>query len=292
MRGPRKLCLWGKAYAIITAMNSRNSAGVGSVRVAIGGYTIFEVLIVLAVSTVMLASVIAMMSGRQGKAETNQAVRDLEARLQTTASDVASGYFPNGYTCTAATSITVAATPNTGQNKGCISLGKAVVFRAGDMRTIPMVGRRVGVTSGVDVTNLTEATLTSISGRGTGPDATENYNFRYGLKVKKVVRLSDNTVNIGGIAFVPQLAGGTSNPISGSRSVLLYEMSGTSPSTDPFNSDSGNKIDTNGLTLLPGGALICLESGNGQKAEITVGGNNSQTATAVMIDTGVRNACR
>ncbi len=265
------------------------------------GYTILEVLIVLAVTTTLFLGVVLLLSGRQGQTETTQAVRDFESKIQNIASDVSNGFFPNGYTCTADTAgspVTVnnpIATPSSvGANVGCISIGKVIVFDTADADILTVVGRQfVSIIGGSDVSTIAETKPVAVARAG-GPDVTDNYPYRFGLRVTKMVRLSDNITSVGAVAFMSQLSGGVgaSNPTTGSRSTLLYGLSSTTtPNTDPVITTATKVSVTANFYAIPDGVRLCLLGGNGQKAEITIGANGSQTATFVSIDNGVNSVC-
>lgn len=65
------------------------------------GYTIVEVLIVLAVSGAILASSISVFSGRRGATDFSQAMYDLQSKFQSYANSASSASLPSGeaYTC-------------------------------------------------------------------------------------------------------------------------------------------------------------------------------------------------
>ena len=128
-----------------------------------------------------------------------------------------------------------------------------------------------------------------------GANVTEPYGYKYGLKVTKVVKISDAST-LQAIGFLAQLGDGGSNPVTGSRSTLLYGISGSTPSINSAQIIA-NVINDQSVVPYPslqpvsGGIRICLLSTNGKKAEITVGEGGSQTATNVFIDGGVGNEC-
>lgn len=273
-------------YAILTDMKRRWSAG----------YTILEVMIVLTVSALLFAAVARTLSGRRSQNESTQAVRDFESKLQGVANDVINGYYPNGFNCSAdagGSAVNLTATTSTGgTNVGCIFLGKVIAFDSTDADIITTIGRQyIGAIGSADVSNLTEAKPVAVA--ISGADVTDNYVYNYGLRVTKMVQLSDNNTNVGAIAFMSQLSGGIggSNPLTGSRSVLLYGMNGTTPNTDSTTTTAG-KINASGsLIALPDGVRICLRGGNDQKAEVTVGAGGNQTSTFVTLDSGVDSVC-
>lgn len=67
------------------------------------GYTVIEVMIVLAVTMVLFFSVVTLFSGRQGKTQFKQSMFDLESAIQSYANQVSTGTFPDAdeYSCQA-----------------------------------------------------------------------------------------------------------------------------------------------------------------------------------------------
>jgi type II secretory pathway pseudopilin PulG len=99
------------------------------------GYTIVEVLIVLAVSMMLLVSAGFFISRRQAKTEFAQAIRSLQGEIQQTMNEVASGYYPNlsGINCFVTPPNTIMLNSNPGNdtqgsNKDCIFLGRVLQF--------------------------------------------------------------------------------------------------------------------------------------------------------------------
>ena len=123
-------------------MKSRLAA---RVHISGAGYTILEVLIVMAVTGVIFMATILTFGGRQATTEFTQGVRDYESKIQNVANDVYSGFYPNGYQCTAnpgtAPHIDAAPVPGrSGANIGCISLGKVIAAHATTSDVITIVG--------------------------------------------------------------------------------------------------------------------------------------------------------
>jgi prepilin-type N-terminal cleavage/methylation domain-containing protein len=60
-----------------------------------GGYTIVEVLIVLAISAVLLLSALTLLNGRSSSTQFNQAMQDLASKIQSYATQATSGAVPD-----------------------------------------------------------------------------------------------------------------------------------------------------------------------------------------------------
>jgi type II secretory pathway pseudopilin PulG len=274
---------WGKAYAILTGMKRRNSAG----------YTILEVMIVLAVTTALFVGVAVLFGGRQGQTQTEQSVRDLESKIQNITNDVATGYFPNGIKCTATSTpadpvVPSAAPATAGSNSGCIFLGKIASFANDKINLLSIVGRQFtgAIGNSSATSSLGEAVPVAVQ---INP---ESYSYNYGLKPIKIYDMANDTTQYGAIAFMNQLGGGSggASPLTGSRSILLYGITGT-VINDSIGTASGKAGVAGNYVALTKGARICLLGGNGKRAEITVGAGGGQVGTNVTIDKGVSSAC-
>lgn len=125
----------------------------GGYREAIAGFTVVEVLIVLAVSGLLAISAMVLINGRQAKAEFTTGINGFQQQLQQIVNEVASGYFPNltGFSCDIlpAQSQRVAFSDAAGggaqgSNKNCIFLGKGIQFgldsSSAQIATYPFVG--------------------------------------------------------------------------------------------------------------------------------------------------------
>jgi type II secretory pathway pseudopilin PulG len=273
-------------------------------RRAAAGYTILEVMIVMAVTAMLFMMTVIAFNGRQGETETTQTVRDFEAKIQGVANDVANGYFPNGFRCTADTvgsDVDLFPAPDSasvGANAGCIFLGKVMAFGSTSAYIFTVVGRQFERTIGsLDSSTLLLAKPKAVAQTG-GPDVTETYPYKFSLRVTRMLRLSDNSP-VGAIAFMSELGGATggSNPLTGSRSTLLYGINTTTTPTADSIADLSNKItyvdasDSFNFVAIPDGVRICFLGTNGRKAEMTIGAGGNQTSTFVSIDSGASSVC-
>jgi type II secretory pathway pseudopilin PulG len=263
------------------------------------GYTITEVLIVLAVTTTIFIAVAAAFSGRQDKAQFNQSVRNFESSLQTIISEVANGNYKSGNVCTV-TSGTPALTGTVAQpgtNTSCIFLGKVVVGRQNTYDVITVLGRRLN-SSNKPVVDLSEASPTAIISPTNSPvDLTVIYGLSYGLTIRKIYSLSSggaNNASYGSFALLYELSGGAGNSGtgSGSRGIMLYGVNGN---TSPVDIGTTPTVNASNLVPLPYGLRICLLSGTNPatdtRAELTIGANQTQSTISVLLDTGTSGAC-
>lgn len=131
---------------------------------SIGGYTVVETLIFLAVTSFIFISAVLLISGRQARAQFQSGVRGFETRLADVANDVGTGYYRNsGSTrqCSEGVNGPQFSTVNTnlGTNQNCVFVGTVIKLGDGGNREsflqFTMAGLRQ---SGTDnVTSLAQA---------------------------------------------------------------------------------------------------------------------------------------
>jgi type II secretory pathway pseudopilin PulG len=126
---------------------------------AVSGYTIVEILIVLAISTLLLVSATTLLSGQQGETEFNQTMQDLSSKIQSYIDQVSTGAFPDttGYNCNISGSRALLSAGGGAQstNQACLFLGRAIeVVTVGDGKDkiyiYTMLGNRNYWASGAD----------------------------------------------------------------------------------------------------------------------------------------------
>ena len=159
-----------------------------------GGYTIVEVLIVLVVSLVVFFAAVTVFSGKQGKTEFAQAMRDVESQIQAAINDVRVSTYPDAsnYICAidplSQRPRLTSGTSGTGTNTACIFLGKAIhlIPNTGStpdgLKVYTVLGNRTKIGSNEAITNFDEVNAEPIMGLGGNPDLTESYNIIFGIR--------------------------------------------------------------------------------------------------------------
>ena len=264
-----------------------------------GGFTIIEVMIVLAVSGMLFISAAVMISGRQNQTAFDQAIQQVQSQVQQTLNEVSTGYYPNksDFSCTAGAQPSLSAiASNQGTNTGCIFLGKAIQFSISGtdperFAVYTIAGlQNIGTcaTESVCLGNakpmvVAPSVLHSASGY---PDNSTEEQLQHGLRVVRAwYKNGGADVEIGGIAFVNSLLqAGSSSIVSGTGSVNIVALDGTSLGVakdvmaDTMNSDGGNKIAA-GTVNPSGGIFVCFESGGTQDyAILQIGGDSRDLA--------------
>ncbi len=262
------------------------------------GYTIIEVLIVLAVSSILLVAAIFTLSGQQRKTEFDQAIHDIETQINDTVNDVTTGFYPNtdNFNCDGG-GLAPVLTPGSnsqGANKDCIFIGRVMHFgeqgSGGENYNIyTVVGKRQ--TAGRDVTSFNETHPTAIaktvSSPPSFPESIEKKSLQYGLKVIKMYYTTGITnTDIASVGFFATLATG-GNMQTGTFAVDLIPIPSALDSASTQIAGAINGLDNNSVKNPDGGVTICFESGGtAQHGIIKLGSNNRQLTTDLAIRNG------
>ena len=142
------------------------------------GFTIIEVLIVLAVTASLFILAVVYVGGKQSKTEFQVGSRQIQQQFQQVISDVQNGYYPSNAELQCAVSaqgVSLRKVANTsqGSNDACIFVGKTIVIGGNnnaEYMVYSLAGRRLN-TSGQEVSNVQEARPVAITPINTDIDA-------------------------------------------------------------------------------------------------------------------------
>ena len=236
------------------------------------GFTIVEVLIFLAVSSALMVSAFALISGSQDKASFTQSINDVQQQIDSVINNVANGYYSAGETqrkCTLNNGVPdFDPDPNNTVDRGssaqCIFLGRFIAFEDGSDEYIVYNVAGARQIAGSDVKTMAEANPTII------PDTEQKYTLKNGLTFEKdPVGVTNNA-----FGFFNGLGNGISD--SGYQQASFYGFKSSASQLLPtgFAQDFDyGKDPTNGYAL-------CFNSGTtNQSGVITIGGSG-RTATS------------
>lgn len=176
------------------------------------GYTIVEIMVVLAISGIIFISGFALFNGQGAETNFNQAMSDLSSKLSTEAKSVSASQFygAQGYDCKASGSPPRATLSASGGSSGaanqdCLSIGKAFEAITGsrDIFIYNVLGNRLfysGATSLGPASSLAEAnpTIATVD----GADLTTDYKLAGGVKI-----ISSQITNLAGTQSSSSLVG-------------------------------------------------------------------------------------
>lgn len=284
------------------------------------GYTIVEVIIVLAVSSALLTSALLAFNGQAGRTEFATTVRDFDSRLQDIINDVSTGYYPNNgkIVCTSMpgpgggiTITTSGPAVELGTNGDCIFLGKVILFtpngKSSKFQVFTVAGRRLKDLS-IPATQLSEVKPQLIERGRTQqtsyPEVSETVDLGGSIKFT-TVNYSETTTppsNLSfAIGFFSTLGSyGANGLASGSNTLELRGFGVGGPMStligiNPVSIDFVDNFHANAPSLVSnpitsGSVEICLASQSSkQVGKVTIYGASKQLKVDSVIQTG--NAC-
>lgn len=200
------------------------------------GYTILEVMIFLAITSVMFIYAVVAIGGRQKQIEYNQSVRDLESTIADVVNDVSAGYYPKSTTITCSVSgsgalaraVFSAGTTEQGGSSDCALVGKTLIFNASDG---PQDGFTLGTLAGIKppLSQIARPTALEMKPRmvydltpGINANFNENKTLRYGLKVTKIFNNDTPTKTYGLLALVSNFDASQASQKNGLMQTTLF----------------------------------------------------------------------
>ena len=274
------------------------------------GYTILEVMLFLAISSLMFVIAATAVSGKQARAEFQQGLQSTNDTIRQVMNDVSNGQFDsrtdtssgdlvNVFKCTpgmTGMNIDTSSTVKQGQNKGCIFMGKIIRLSANTNSFVihTLVGRQFNgsdISDGVP-TNMTQANLDYVPALTT-PGTKFKWDIDY-------TNAWDNTVSpkadIGALAVIKSFASTSASTLaSGSQDVFIVPIPTAGGSTSsPANMRDYLRAHPNPPSSLD--VTICFDSGSGQYGAIQIGGTSSngqgqKTTTNVKISNSTITGC-
>jgi prepilin-type N-terminal cleavage/methylation domain-containing protein len=278
-------------------------------KVALSGFTVIEVMIVLAVTGLLFATSIVLISGKQNQTAFDQSIRQIQSQIQQVINEVSIGYYANlgDVQCSgggSAVTLTKAAGTPQGSNSGCIFLGKALQFQVDtkdpeEFNVYSIAALQKGGPGGVDSSTLAEARPKVIapSSAETGlPDSTTVDTLQNGLTtVKMWYNGGVGNRDIGVVAFTSSLAKFNSTTgaiMSGSQQVRVVPIDDNNVKSKLGQSKT-SAVDVINSNLPTGtldpsaGVFICFASGGtDQSGLITIGNNGRQLSVKLDIKSG------
>ncbi len=259
------------------------------------GFTIVEVMIVMAVTSALFVAVALTMAGKQRKAEFLQATNDIHAVTQQTINEVSAGFYPskNDFRCvqTAGPAITIMSTAEEqGTNQSCVFLGKVMYFGQSPVsdretfNTFSIAGLRSATTLATSAPTVIQNDVI---------DTTVPGLLKYGLSVRSV-KYNDTVgdsaagdVNVGAVAFITA-AGDIDvegNYKSGSQQVDLVPVPSTAlnrtKATMITNIDA--YLETATVVNPRNGVKICFVGADNLTALVTIGSNGHDLLTKLEV---------
>lgn len=243
------------------------------------GYTIVEVLIVLAVSGMMFLIAANFINGKQAKTSFMEGTNDMVSVLQNMINDVSDGHYsdiPLGCNGTAAgISFPAAGGPSQGSNQSCVFLGKLISFYGPSQTETTKYQIFLIAASRLISGALPQSGVSAIPSNPN--DVTTDGTIPQNLYVSKMLVNGTTAYNIG-IAQGLGTADVNGDYVSGTQSTgLIYSNNLLNPTTN--YKAPGTEGIVSGAAIRPAKrASICL-SDEQRYAVIFIGGTAAQKST-------------
>ena len=246
------------------------------------GYTVFEALIFIVISSFIFVSAWGLFSGRQDQTQYQQAIRELDGHIQAMLNDVSTGFFPrqDDYSCTAGSNpdrVNLASgVSGQGANQDCMFLGKFMEIddSTGEWRmtVTTIAGLRPELGSNWDNV-VAEAKPTPVNDPG-GVSLNEARAFAWGLSLVDITDQDGVSINGFGALSDTGSASSSGDIRSGNRNISLYKLtSSIAQGAGVFTPEPVSSDDA---------VYLCLESPNGsQKGVIIIGKDGRQLSTSI-----------
>lgn len=250
------------------------------------GYTIVEVMVVLAVSGMMFVIAAGFVNGKQARTAFTYGSNELASRLQDTIEQVTDGQYSDiSLQCTYSSgtgtnpNAVPTGTEQQGTNSNCVFLGKVLHFATDGNRAkydvFPMAGGRVGVND-TPITELVNAKPKVINSLITVEDTPQQLDI-VNIKVTSSTGVTGNSYMIGFFQSQGSFDSSTNSLDNGIQVVRPYYVDSAG---DNLSKDAA-------VTLINGGGIvearsidICLTDGT-RYASILLGVDGGQLATTV-----------
>lgn len=207
-----------------------------------GGFTLFEVMITMAISGSMLMIAVITFGGQQRKTQFNQSLRSISSQISDSINDTATGYFPfSTKTCTGGgigRPTFLGGSPEAGTNIGCVFLGKALVFGKSKVDSYPVVGN-----SALTATTFSTAHPTLVA------EVVESKEYQWGAELYDVL-WPDNTSHkdTGGMLLFVSSPNGTGTAANGRLNSGIQRVNSYSSGNPAVDSPSINSQLNNTYT--------------------------------------------
>lgn len=249
-----------------------------------GGFTIVETLITLAVSSALFVTIMTAFSGRQGRVEFAQGVRDIESHLQDVANDVSNGYYPSGSNrqCSVlngSLDFSAVTASTQGTSNACVFAGKAIFF---NKNTTP--GKVVSYSLAGDKLASSLATLKqAIIINAAGSEVSEEYTIPANITL-----INGSGTPISALIGLFFDLGSVSAGSKGATSVSPYIITISSSDLAGVKAGLANAFaappNATAAAVGSSGVKLCFNGANNQKAIITIQKGIDGLNTSVLID--------
>jgi prepilin-type N-terminal cleavage/methylation domain-containing protein len=251
------------------------------------GYTILEVMIVLAVSGVMFLIAATFINGKQARTTFTAGVNEMASQLQDVLEQVSDGKYsdiPLGCNVTDSGKTSVhftGSSPGQGANSDCVFVGKIVHFYASgssnpeSYEILPLAQPRVNPHDSSLLTDLTNTYVKAIYQTGTVDLSTQS-DTPHKLDIEKVTVVDDSGTsttaadNVGFALSLGSAASGGATFSSGAQNLNLIYVPGLDRTYPAINNGPNTDNKIAGNIAIARSATICISDGT-RRALLLIG---------------------
>lgn len=282
----------GQHHGDVVPSSCRNNAG----------FSIVEVMIVLAVTGILFISAAVAISGRANKTQFQQSINQITDQIRATINEVGVGYYANmgNLDCTSDGSTLTLKAGNTeqGANSGCVFLGKAMQFGVAGTDPQQYVTQAIaGIqrdANGDEITSLANAKPAVIypaAPQLNAPNDSVKSTLQYGLTVSKMYYDGNEANKIGAFALISSLGSYNGTELqSGSQQISLVPIltSALDQSIGASAAAINAKLPTSPVAPAKG-VTICFDSGStDQSGKVVIGGGNGRQLSVTLTIKGAK----
>lgn len=257
----------------------------------LGGYTLIEALIVVAVSSTIFIGITTFFAGSRENVDFNQAKTDIDTKLKAYVNEVSTGVFAGStsHSCAATASggkqrplLTAVSGATPGTSDDCVYLGKAVLAYPGatDLYIYDILGLRNKYSGSADTGQPARSFADANpepAGENTGPGAgTFNYLFVETYRLPAGLRVGYAQTQ-GNDAHILKIYSSLSEQTSASRTVSVFANSFTAAASDVSSNrlrdciHQENGVCTTVYDLQSNGWDLCFQNeDNSRRAKLNI----------------------
>lgn len=254
------------------------------------GYTIVEVIIFLAITAFLFATIAATFVGQRGRTQFSTAAREFEAELRDIANDVSTGFYPtsNDFSCDEFGGEPRIRNPDAeqGTNKECVFMGRAVHFNVDGDPNAYAVYTIVGLREASP--NIPADEFDEAQPKTDEDYLVEEKQLAAGIEVDEVRRGVDIVQVIAFLSSLGEYDDTAQQVQTGTLGVNTLQLGGAGTIDVPSMVNNIDAIDnSSGPLSHQSGFTMCLNSGSSdQHAVLTVGGGSRRLSTDLVISGG------
>lgn len=262
-----------------------------AVRQTEAGYTIIETMIFLIISGALMASAALLFSGKIARSQFTQAVQQFDSSINNVINQVSTGTYSNDQTISCSKGSdqpVVSKGPSTqGTNTSCVFIGKVLQPGLADdknkVNIYTVAGNRLF--NGDEATSLQQARPVAVD-QSTSADSVDMTEYKTLISGMEITSITVAGTPVGAIGFFQTFGqtGSQGGLHSGAQNVQVVPLGSGLLTQAELDSQVTGLSSKAGSLVAAAPIKICIaDGGSNLKASITIGLNNSNISTDVIV---------